>query len=443
MQLATLYQEHIVSLKSRYNKILKELEEKGLALDGLLIHSGSEGYYFADDNHINFRSVPHFTHWLPLEGPDHFLLFQPDKPLKLFRYIPKDFWYETPQNSQTHWQNEFEITEVNKISAAPSQLPNLSRVAYIGNNSSLAKEWGVTHELILPKMLMTRLDFARAKKTAYEVACMRLANERAAHGHRAAFLAFQSGLSERHIHRDYLNAIDATENETPYTNIVALNEKASVLHYQYKRGSESTNGDLLLIDAGAKTFGYCSDITRTYLRQDRDSLFAELLNKMETLQQALVAQVKIDLSYIEIHKATHHGVAKILSDLELIKLSAEEIFSRGFTHPFFPHGVGHLLGIQVHDVSGHMADEDGTPAPPPSEYPFLRFTRKIESGHVFTIEPGFYFIPMLLEPYRSGSDQALFDWQTIDRLTPLGGIRIEDNIFVTDKGAENLTRAVL
>ncbi len=443
MQLAPLYQEHIVSLKSRYNTTLKELEEKGLALDGVLIHSGSEGYYFADDNHIAFRSVPHFLHWLPLEGPDHFLFFQPGKPLRLFRYIPKDFWYETPKDSQTHWQSEFEIIEVNKISQISSYLTNLSKITYIGNNPKLAQEWGVSEELILPKMLMTRLDFARAKKSAYEVACMRLANERAARGHRAALRAFQAGLSERHIHRDYLNAIDATETDTPYTNIVALNEKASVLHYQYKRGEEATQGNLLLIDAGAKTFGYCSDITRTYLREGVDSIFLELLNKMEVLQQALVGQVKVDLSYIEIHQATHLGVAKILSDLGLVKLSSEEIFARGFTHPFFPHGVGHLLGIQVHDVSGHMADEEGTPAPPPSEYPFLRFTRKIESGHVFTIEPGFYFIPMLLEPYRSGADQTLFDWQTIDRLTPLGGIRIEDNIHVIDEGAENLTRAVL
>lgn len=443
MQLATLYKEHIASLKSNYETIFKALEETALALDGLLIHSGSEGYYFADDNHIAFRSVPHFTHWLPLEGPDHFLLFQPGKALRLFRYVPKDFWYETPKSNQNHYLGQFETLEVNKIAEIPSHLPNLGNIAYIGNNPSLAQEWGITQNLIQPKALMTRLDFARAKKTPYEVECMRLANKRAAIGHRAALSSFQAGLSERHIHRDYLNSMDATEYDTPYTNIVAINEKAAVLHYQHKRGSESASGNLLLIDAGIKTFGYSSDITRTYLREGSDSLFQELLNKMEVLQQALVAKIKVGLSYIKIHRETHKGVAQILSDLGLIKLSAEEIFERGFTHPFFPHGVGHLLGIQVHDVSGHVADEEGTPAPPPSEYPFLRFTRNIEKGHVFTIEPGFYFIPMLLEPYRNGLDQGLFDWQIIDRLAPLGGIRIEDNIHVTDEGPENLTRAVL
>lgn len=443
MQLATLYKEHIILLKTHYENTLNILKEKGLALDAILIHSGSEGYYFADDNHIAFRSVPHFTHWLPLEGPDHFLLFQPGKNLRLFRYVPKDFWYETPKDNLNHYLDQFELIEVNKVSQVQNYLPNLSKTAYIGNNPKLVQEWGVSEDLVQPKMLMTRLDFARAKKTPYEVACLKLANERASHGHRRAMEGFNNGLSERHIHRDYLNAIDATEYETPYTNIVALNEKASVLHYQQKRGNEATFGNLLLIDAGAKAFGYCSDITRTYLRQGADPLFEELLNKMEILQKTLVAKVKVGLSYIEIHRSTHQGVAEILSDLGLIKLSAAEIFERQFTHPFFPHGIGHLLGIQVHDVSGHVADEEGTPAPPPAEYPFLRFTRNIEKGQVFTIEPGFYFIPMLLEPYRNSSDQALFDWKTIDRLTPLGGIRIEDNIHVTDEGPENLTRAVL
>ncbi|MFY9225505.1 MAG: Xaa-Pro dipeptidase [Blastocatellia bacterium] len=443
MQLAELYQEHIAKLKDSYTTIINELSERGLNLDGVLIHSGSEGYYFADDNHIAFRSVPHFTHWLALEGADHFLLFQPNKPLKLFRYVPKDFWYETPVDAARHWQSEFEITEVNQVSEISKYLPNLSQVAYIGNNASLVQEWGLSPELVQPKSLMSRLDFARAIKTPYEVHCIKLANQRAACGHRAALAAFQAGLSEREIHRDYLNAIDGAESDTPYTNIVALNEKAAVLHYQHKRGREAANGDLLLIDAGAKMFGYCSDITRTYLREGADDVFQELLNKMESLQQALVAQVKVGLSYIDIHRATHQGVAKILAELELIKLSADEIFARGFTHPFFPHGIGHLLGIQVHDVSGHVADKEGTPAPPPAEYRFLRFTRVIEAGQVFTIEPGFYFIPMLLEPYRNGEDKDLFNWAMIDRLSKFGGIRIEDNIHVRVEGPENLTRAVL
>ena len=140
------------------------------------------------------------------------------------------------------------------------------------------------------------------------------------------------------------------------------------------------------------------------------------------------------------HLDAHRGVAQILADLRLVRVPAEEALAKGYTHPFFPHGIGHHLGIQVHDVAGRQADPSGTPAPPPKEHPYLRNTRTIEPGHVFTIEPGIYFIPMLLRPFRSGPDAAAFDWSAIDALTALGGVRVEDNVLVTASGPRNLTR---
>jgi Xaa-Pro dipeptidase len=443
MRLAALYNEHVQTLEKNYAAAIAEARDEGLNLDGVLIHSGGASYYFADDQHIHFHSVPHFAHWLPLEGPDHFLLFRPGSALRLVRFVPRDFWYETPVDSTDHWKSSFEIVEVDGLESARAELKDLSHVAYLGDNSDLAGEWGIDPGLIQPPALIARLDYARSFKTAYEVDCIRQANARAARGHRAAYESFMAGFSEREIHRDYLNAIDGLETDTPYGNIIALDEKAAILHYQQKRGREAAPGHLLLIDAGAREFGYCSDITRTYLRNGADPVFKQLLDRMDTLQRSLVESVRVGISYIDIHRATHSGVAAILSDLELVRLGAEEILSRGLTHPFFPHGVGHFLGIQVHDVAGRVADRRGTPAPPPAEYPFLRNTRMIEPGQVFTIEPGFYFIPMLLEPFREGNESSHFNWPLIDRLSKLGGIRVEDNIHVTPQGPENLTRASL
>jgi len=116
------------------------------------------------------------------------------------------------------------------------------------------------------------------------------------------------------------------------------------------------------------------------------------------------------------------------------------LLSQGVTSAFMPHGIGHLLGIQVHDVAGFMENENGTTIDPPSGHPFLRLTRVLEEDMVLTVEPGLYFIDMLLDGLRGTPAEALVNWDAVDELRPFGGIRIEDNVRVLADGCENLTR---
>ena len=104
-----------------------------------------------------------------------------------------------------------------------------------------------------------------------------------------------------------------------------------------------------------------------------------------------------------------------------------------------PHGIGHLLGIQVHDVAGHQQNTKGTVLRPPADSPMLRCTRDLVPNMTFTIEPGLYFIPVILEQERKTDRGKNINWSLIDELTPFGGIRIEDNVRVTETGFENLT----
>jgi len=121
-------------------------------------------------------------------------------------------------------------------------------------------------------------------------------------------------------------------------------------------------------------------------------------------------------------------------------MSEEAMVENDLTGPFMPHGIGHPLGLQVHDVAGFMQDDTGTHLAAPSKYPYLRCTRILEPRMVLTIEPGIYFIESLLAPWREGQFSKHFNWEKIDALKPFGGIRIEDNVVVHENGIENMTR---
>ena len=193
-----------------------------------------------------------------------------------------------------------------------------------------------------------------------------------------------------------------------------------------------------LIDAGAQVHGYAADITRTY--SAGDELFQALIDRMDALQQALIGNVRAGVDYRELHIETHRQLAGVLVDAELAKGGPDTLLATGVTAAFFPHGLGHLLGIQVHDVGGFLEDESGASIDPPSGHPFLRLTRVLQEDMVLTVEPGLYAIDMLLDNLRGAPAEQHVNWKTVEWLRPYGGIRIEDNVRVLNDGCENLTR---
>jgi len=158
------------------------------------------------------------------------------------------------------------------------------------------------------------------------------------------------------------------------------------------------------------------------------------------MELAIVDKVESGVDYRDLHVGTHLMLAEVLVEAELAKGSPETLLETGVTSAFFPHGLGHLLGIQVHDVGGRQADESGTTIDPPSGHPFLRLTRVLEEDMVLTIEPGLYVIDMLLENLRGTPAEHHVNWNTVGWLRPFGGIRIEDDIRVMTRSRENLTR---
>ena len=287
---------------------------------------------------------------------------------------------------------------------------------------------------------MNYLNFKRAYKTEYEVLQIKEANKLAIVGHQAARECFLNDGNEYEIHMAYLKACSILESDSPYTNIVALGEKSAILHYQNKRNGNAKKEKNLLIDAGCRINGYASDITRTSVKMSIDSLFRDLLVGMEYVEHELVNLVKPGVGYPDLHSDALVKIGKLLLDHSICFGSLEGLLNNEIPHLFMPHGVGHLLGVQVHDLGGHLKDINGTIELPPAHSPFLRNTRVMSENMVFTVEPGCYFIPSLLEAQRNTKKGKLINWKTIEQLYPYGGIRIEDNILVTKDGPENLTR---
>jgi Xaa-Pro dipeptidase len=242
------------------------------------------------------------------------------------------------------------------------------------------------------------------------------------------------------MHFDFLRHTGELESDLPYPTIIGWNEHAAVLHYQSKDRTAPERRGNLLIDAGVAYLGYACDITRTWVGSDAPESFRALRDGLDAHQRDLVAAVAPGVSYVDLHAQGHRKVAELLCEIGVLRVDVDQALEEGWTRPFFPHGLGHHLGLQVHDVGGHLAGPDGRVVEPPPEHPFLRTTRRLEPGHVVTIEPGIYFIDMLLEPLRSGSRSDAVDWKLVDQLAPCGGIRIEDDVVVTDAGCRDLTR---
>jgi Xaa-Pro dipeptidase len=406
---------------------------------GLLVHSGAALTVFEDDRTYPFVAHAPFRVWVPLaDAPDSFLWFEPGSRPKLILNQPRDYWYKPADLPRGYWVGHFDVLPVPDGAGARAALPrDLSGAAYIGDATPEIAAWGPA--AVNPRALMRALDYDRAVKSPYELACMRAANRLGARGHLAATRAFEAGASEFEIELEFIAACGLREQELPYNPIIALNEGGAVLHYQVLNKRPPRERHSLLIDAGAEFAGYASDITRTHAYQDGD--FRALIARMDELQQGLCAGVRAGVDWRDVHLKAHVETGRLLAEVDLVRCSGEEAVATGITRVFLPHGIGHLLGIEVHDVGGFMKAGGDGDIPRPEGHPYLRLTRVLESGFVVTMEPGIYFIPQLLEAARADQAQASrINWPRVAALMRFGGIRIEDNLAITASGCENLTR---
>jgi len=262
----------------------------------------------------------------------------------------------------------------------------------------------------------------------------------------SALTTVRPGLYER----DIVGAVDgialAHGLQTAFPTILSVN--VHVFHNPHHH-NKLPKGRLLVMDAGASSaLGYASDITRTipvsgiFTQKQRGIYEIVLKGQLEA-----IASMKPGIKYKDIHLSTARTMAKGLKDLGLMKGDVEEAVAAGAHALFFPHGLGHMIGLDVHDMEGlgenYVGYDTTVSRSPQFGLAYLRMARELRPGFVLTVEPGIYFIPALIDQWRSEKRLTAFiDYARVEEYRDFTGIRIEDNVLITKDGRRVLGRPI-
>lgn len=288
--------------------------------------------------------------------------------------------------------------------------------------------------------LFYALDESRLIKDWYEIELLRKACQVTDTCHKAVMSALPIEKTEGHIHAEFTyHALRQGSKFQGYDPICCSGPSCSTLHY-VDNDADMDGKHSVLIDAGAEWENYTADVTRCFPISGKwTKEHREIYDAVLDMHSTAMEQIKDGASWEEIHLSTHMVLIKHLLKLGIFKSSftEEEIFERKASVAFFPHGLGHLLGMDTHDVGGRPNYEDPNPY-----LKFLRLRRTLQNGMVITNEPGCYFNPFLIEEFlrKYPERSEVVDYEVIEKYSYIGGVRIEDDVLVTKDGYECLSK---
>lgn len=304
------------------------------------------------------------------------------------------------------------------------------------------------------KQLMPAMDAARGVKDEYEIRMIRQANKVSALAHRSILENIKKMKNESEIEGLFLDTcISHGARNQAYQIIAASGPNAAVLHYD--RNNESLcRKPLVCLDAGAEWNCYASDVTRTFplFGQWPSQYVKDIYQLVERMQEECIKRIRRGTRFLSLHDLAHEIAIDGLLALGVFKNGTHsEIRASGASKVFFPHGLGHHVGLEVHDVSEssimalHPALDHAQYGPvlnpSISLSPCTLSAPLLEEGMVVTVEPGIYFSPLALANARKQPYARYVDFEISEKYVHIGGVRIEDDILVTANGYENLTTA--
>jgi Xaa-Pro aminopeptidase len=371
---------------------------------------------------------------------EYFYLTENDSPGGVLAFDPKegaDGWVSfVPEvtDAERTWEGR-QQPEGTPIAALESWLTNRRGRPLVLLGEPIR---GVTPDLSLIGSAREKFRHARRAKDAAEIDRLRRAATATAAGFSALVQAMRPGVTERQLQIELETGFfRGGADRTGYDSIVGAGSNSAILHFPPSSRCIA-NGDLVLVDAGAEVERYVIDVTRTYVVGGKPDPFQrDLYQVVLAAEETGIAGCTVGAEWKQLHLRIALQLTEGLIQLGLLKGSAESLVEQGAHQLFFPHGLGHLVGLGVRDASGLLP---GRQRDESAKLSNLRMDLPLEENYVTTVEPGIYFIPVILN--RPGNREKYRDcvnWELAERHLELGGIRIEDNVLVTSDGPIVLT----
>ena len=261
--------------------------------------------------------------------------------------------------------------------------------------------------------------------------------------HMAAMMTASSGLREADVHAAIQAVIARQDTSLSFPAIIST--AGQILH-NHAHHQEMESGRLLLVDAGAEApiSRYAGDMTRTFpvdrqFTEKQKAVYQTVLDA----QMAAIAMLKPGLPYKSAHLEAARVIAEGMKSIGLMKGNMDEAVAAGASALFFPHGLGHMMGLDVHDMEdygeNYIGYGEGFERSSQFGLAFLRLAKPLKAGYVVTVEPGIYFIPQLIDQWRAEKLHTEFiNYDALEAYKDFGGIRIEDDYVITENGARLL-----
>ncbi|MDZ7962788.1 MAG: aminopeptidase P family protein [Aulosira sp. DedQUE10] len=432
--------------------ILRQRRQRLASMIGFpaILWSGSSNPRNFPANVFPFRASSHFLYFAGLPLPNAAIRLEAGK-LELFM--------DDPSPSSALWHGEMpKREEIAQIIGADVAKPMAELELFLADAATIAVQdattWTQQSQLfnrwVLPQSPPQGIDLELAKA----IVSLRLTHDEGAltelrqaaavsvEAHKAGMAATPQAKREAEVRGAMEGVIIAHNMTTSYNSIVTV--QGEVLHNEQYHNSLQP-GDLLLADVGAETeMGWAADITRTWPVSGKfSSTQRDIYNVVLAAHDACIAKIRPGIEYGEIHMLAATVIADGLANLGILQGKAEDLVEIDAHALFFPHGIGHILGLDVHDMEdlGDLAGyEEGRNRSDRFGLGYLRLNRPMRPGMLVTIEPGFYQVPAILNDVKqSAKYHNVINWERLSQFADVRGIRIEDDVLVTAEGSEVLT----